>query len=230
MSRFSLQEAGEEFQTIPRKKFRLRCASPQIATQVCAKKKETGLRVHRHVGYFVACRAKGLLCSSAAACRLARNGSAPSLRGGLCVVNYAEDLDIESVIFNFPSYPVARGTYAPQETKAMKVVFRSNYPSVKYGKFPKTVRYSTSEIPFVGDLKSIFRIVHCRIRERCGNAEISKRCFSKALHSLDLTPLCTESIFRRWRISRAPADCRAAAPTGCRRQCPQWNAGFPRSR
>lgn len=48
--------------------------------------------------------------------------------------SYAEELAVEAVLFNFPSYHVAVGTYAPKETAALKAAIRRNYPTAHYVK------------------------------------------------------------------------------------------------
>ncbi len=62
--------------------------------------------------------------------------------------SYAEELDVEAVLFNFPAYRVAVGTYAPKETAAMKAAMRRNYPDAHYVKLHTGQRFEMFGLAF----------------------------------------------------------------------------------
>ena len=56
----------------------------------------------------------------------------PGIAGKQIRRSYAEQLEIQSVLFNFPSYQIATAGYAADESMAMKDAFRNRYPGIPY--------------------------------------------------------------------------------------------------
>ncbi len=62
--------------------------------------------------------------------------------------NYADLVQVESVIFNFPSYHVAAGSYAPVETMAMRAAMRKQFPNANYVKLHTGQSFSMFGVNF----------------------------------------------------------------------------------